>query len=115
MKPSLREVLANSHVAAVAIAVLLFWFMSSMFEVLWPWMERVLKFLITTVAILDIPYLSPTLTVLNRSMLIILSFYLYQAIISLSAAWLLSQWIYGTGPLQALSTYHSQLSGKNNA
>lgn len=114
MKRSLREILADSHVGAVAIAVLVFWFLDGIFEALWPLFARAGNFLITAVAILDIPYFSPTLTVLNRSMLTFVCFYLYGAIMSVSAAWLLSKWLHGTTPLRALATYRTKLRKANH-
>ncbi|HEX6505314.1 MAG TPA: hypothetical protein VF011_18875 [Terriglobales bacterium] len=114
MKRSLREVLADSHVGAVALAVLIFWFLDGIFEALWPLLAHAGNFLITAVAILDIPYFSPTLTLLDRSMLIFLCFYLYSAIISISAAWLLSKWLHSTTPLRALAAYRTKLRRANH-
>ena len=79
MRPSLRRVLADSHVAAVAIAVLLLWSLDAAFSALWPPVSRALEFVFTGIAILDIPYLPRTFTVADWSMLIPTLVYLYQA------------------------------------
>ena len=58
VKFSLRKTLADSHVSAVAIAVLLFWSLDNIFWAVWPAPSRGVGFLFTAVAILDIPYFS---------------------------------------------------------
>lgn len=52
----LRKILADSHVSAIAIAVLLFWALDSAFWALWGPLSRATSFLFKAVAILDIPY-----------------------------------------------------------
>jgi hypothetical protein len=104
MKPCLRETLAQSHVAVAVIAILIFWFITSIFEAFWPWIAHAGQFLFTAVAIFDIPYFSPTST------LIMSGFYVYSAVLSLSTAWLLARWIYAEGPLQVLAIYHERLT-----
>lgn len=112
MKRSLREILADSHVAAIAVAVLLLWFLDGAFRAVWTPGSRVVSFLFTAIAIFDIPYFSPTLTIADRSILIMAFSYLYSAIVSLSAAWLLSRWVYGVGPLRSLTGYRDKLIGR---
>ena len=109
MKPSVRQVLADSHIAAVAIVVLLLWSLDWAFRALWTPVSRAVGFVLTAVAIFDIPYFSPTLTIVDRLMLIGTLAYLYGSIVSLSAAWLLSRWVYGMGPLRVLMGYRSKL------
>jgi hypothetical protein len=113
MKPSLRELLAESHIAAVAIAVLLLWSLDSGFRALWRPLSHVLGFLFTAVAILDMPYFSFGLE--ERVILITTFFYLLAALISLAAAWLLSHSVYGRSPLRSLSTYRAKLTRSKNA
>jgi hypothetical protein len=115
VKLSFRRVLADSHVAAVAIALLLLWSLDAVFSALWPPLFRALQFAFTAIAILDIPYFSRTFTVADWSMLTIGLAYLYSSVVSLSVAWLLSKCIYGTGPLRALARYRSRLVGSKNA
>lgn len=112
MKRSLRDVLAESHVAAVAIAIFLLLAMDAAFQPISPYVSNALVFLSTAVAILDIPYISRGRYVMS---LAVTFSYLYAAIISLTAAWLVSRWVYGVGPLSALGRYHSVLTGRKNA
>ena len=114
MKPSLREILADSHIPAVAIAVLLVWSLDSVFRALWDPVSRAATFLFTAVAILDVPYYSHTLTGADRLALITTFAYLFSAFINLAAAWLLSHWAYGVGPIKSLSKYRISLSGGNH-
>ncbi len=109
MKPSLREVLAVSHIASVTIAVLLVWSLDSAFRALWEPLSRIASFLFTALAIFDIPYFSISLNGSNRFTLITTSSYLLAAVISFASAWLVSRWVYGVGPLRSLGTYRSRL------
>lgn len=115
VKRSICRVLSDSHVAVAAIAMLLLWSLDGAFQAVWPPVSRALDFLFTAVAILDIPYFSPTLTVLDRTTFIVMCAYLYSAVISLSAAWLLSRWIYGMGPLSTLAMYRGRIIGRRRA
>jgi hypothetical protein len=108
MKRSLREILIASHVAATTIAALLLWFMDSIFRGLWPLLGRAVEWLFTAVAIFDIPYFS--FTVVDRSILLISAYYFYAAIVSFSAAWIVSRWVYGVGPLRSLVAYGNKLT-----
>jgi hypothetical protein len=98
----LRQVLADSHVAAVAIALLLLWALDAAFRgILDP------VFLLTGILIRDIPALgSPPV----RLTLITNGYLLNIAIVSIAAAWLLSRWVYGMGPLRSLSVCCSNLA-----
>jgi Zn-dependent protease with chaperone function len=114
VKPSLREILANSHIPAVAIAVLLLWSLNWGFQALWSPLLRVGDFLFTAVAILKISYFSPTLTGADLFMLTTTLLFLFNALISLAAAWLLARWVYGVGPLRSLSKYRTRLARRNH-
>ena len=114
VKRSLREILADSHISAVAIAVLLVWSLDSVFRALWDPVSRAATFLFTAVAILGVPYYSHTLTGADRLALITTFAYLFSAFINLAAAWLLSHWAYGVGPIKSLSKYRISLSGGNH-
>ena len=115
VKQSLRETLADSQVAAVAIALLLLWTLDASFRGLWGPVYEVAVFLFTAIAIWDIPYHSPTPTATDRLMLISTSYFFYSAIASLSAAWLLARWVYGTGPFRSLIVCVDKLRGSRNA
>lgn len=105
MTQSLRQVLSESHIAAVTIAVLLLWSLDGAFRALWGPVSHALGFLVTAIAIFDIPYISPGVKLADRFTLITASAYLYGAIVSFSAAWLLSRWVYGQGPVRSLTRY----------
>lgn len=114
MKPTLHQVLGESHIAGVAILLLIAGSLESVSRALWEPLFRAVNFFITAVAILDIPYFSSTSAFTDQRTLIIASVYLYYALVSLVAAWLLSHWVYGVGPLRSLSKYHALLKGRNN-
>ncbi len=102
MKRSLREVLADSQVAAVAIAVFLLSGFDAAFRGLWEQLYRLGVFLFTAIAIWDVPYHSSTLTIFDRLNLIVTLYLLYSAIFCFAAAWGLSWWVYGHGPFHSL-------------
>jgi hypothetical protein len=114
VKPSLREILAESHVSAVAIAVLLYWSLYWGSIALWSPLARAVNFLFTAVAIFDIPYFSSTFTSADRFELSITLTFLFNAFVCLAAAWLLSHWTYGTGPLRSLSKSGKRLARRNH-
>jgi len=114
MKRSLREILAESHISAAAVAVLLLWSIVLGFQALWGPLLRVASFLFTAVAILDIPYTSPTPTFADRLSLITSALFLFDSLISLAAAWLLSRWVNGVGPLRSLRSYRSKLARREH-
>jgi hypothetical protein len=66
MKTSLRQILADSHVSAVAIAVLLIWLIDSVFEALWGPILNAASFLFTAVAVLGLPYIPPIFSFSQR-------------------------------------------------
>jgi|SRR5271156_449113 len=114
VKSSLRTILADSHVSAVAIAVLLFWSLDSAFWALWGPVSGAVGFLFTAVAILDIPYFSRTLTIADRFALFSTFSSLFNSLVYLTAAGFLSRWVYGMGPLRSLSKYRTKLARSNH-
>ncbi len=113
MKPSLREMLAESQVSAVAIAVLLLWFLDLGFRALWGPLWRIVTFLLTAVAIRDIPYISPYAA--DSTMLFSAFLYSVDAIVSLAAAFVLSHWVYRAGPFRSLANVRAGLRKANHA
>lgn len=106
MRTSLRRVLDDSHVAPIAIALLL---ARSLFEGIHgltpPIANSILGailFLITAVAERELPMISSSLSGSNLLMLSEGLFHLVYAAAYAAAAWLLSRWIYGKGPLHGL-------------
>jgi hypothetical protein len=115
MKRSLRELLAESLVSVVAIAVLLLWFLDLSFRALWGPLWRIATFLGTAVAIRDIPYIPSSLDASDRVMLYSTLLYSLQAIMSLAGAFLLSHWLYGVGPFRSLASWRAGLRKVNHA
>lgn len=114
MKGRLRQVLADSHVAAITIAALLMWTIDATFRALWDPIYALGAFVAAGIAIWDIPYISPRPTVFDRLMLIVTGYLLYSAIVCFLAAWFLSRWIYDMGPLRSLSACRSKLIGRKH-
>lgn len=111
MKPSLREVLATSHIAAVSIALLLIWGIESVFQGLAAPFFWLAGYIWTAIAILGIPYWEWSD---NRMMLFVTFPYLLGALFSLSAAWLLARWVYSDGPFRSLRKCAGSLAGGNH-
>jgi hypothetical protein len=106
---SLRRILAETHVAAVAIAIFLIWSLDSFFQALWWPLFRAVSYLLTAIAILDVPYFS-----FNRSQLLIALLNLSNAFIDFAAAWLLSRWVYREGPFRSLSNFRVRFFRRNH-
>lgn len=109
MKPSLRNVLADSHVAAVAIGVLLVFSLIELVSPLQIPLLRAAGVLFNAIAFFDIPYFSGRITVKDGFMLFTTISSFFYAFVSVVAAWALSRWVYGRGPLRALSRYRAAL------
>lgn len=107
----IRRALAESHVAAVTIAVLILWAANDTFMAVWPFVSRAISFLFRAVAILDIPYFSTVLTAYDRISIVISASYAYSAVLSAIAAALASKWVYGGTPIKVLSLYRSKMLG----
>jgi hypothetical protein len=113
-KPSLREVLEISHVAAVCIGILLLWSIESALRALWDPLWRGLDFIINAVAILGIPYFSRRLTMHEWLEIVPTLADLISALVCLAGAWLLSKWVYKSGPTRSLCVVGSRLIGRNH-
>jgi hypothetical protein len=113
MKPSLRGVLIDSHVAAIAIAVLLVWSLEGGFQALCTLLWPVVTYLLTAVAIFGIPY--HNFTTEDRYVLVTAVSYLLGALSNLAAAWALAYLVYGLGPMRSLAKHYANLSGRNFA
>jgi hypothetical protein len=110
MKLSFRQTLADSFVSAIAIALLLFWSIDWALRALWWPLLCSVEFVATAVAVRDIPFISPKLDVSDRYMLMNTCFFFVNAVIALAAAWILSRWVYGEGPLRSLRSYRERLA-----
>jgi len=107
VKTSLREVLADSHIAAVAIALLLVGALGSAASGIWSVLLPTINFLAYAVATLDIPYLSDAISQAGRVDLALKMLYFFYALMGLCAALILSRWIYGVGPIRCLAQYRT--------
>jgi hypothetical protein len=115
---SLRKVLADSHVAPVAIALLMGWSLVEGIDGLTPpifyAIVGAILFLATAVAEREMPS-NPFR--LNGYDLLIISQYLPHLVNGATyaaAAWLLSQWVYGQGPIRCLRTTWSEIIRRSN-
>jgi small-conductance mechanosensitive channel len=115
VQTSLRKILIDSQVAAVAIAVLIFYSALEAVFALWEPVNQIVSYLITAVAIRDIPSFTATRSYATSSMLPITFVILLLALANLAAAWLLSRWVYGVGPLRSLGNLRNKLLRKKHA
>ena len=115
VRPSLRKTLATSRVGAVAIAVLLFWALYSACQLLWLPLLQIADYIAQSGILEGIIEWPPRHFSFGPSYIPNASFYSIFSVMSIAAAWLLSRWIYGTGPIRVLKTYRSILDRRNNA
>jgi hypothetical protein len=111
VRPTFRGVLADSHIAAVSIAVLLLRGLESGVKALQGPLFRCADFLVNAVAIRGIPYGSGTFTLID---LAIPLGYLTEAMTAFAAAWLVSRWVYGLGPFCSLSKCRARLTRRSD-
>jgi hypothetical protein len=111
---SFRRALGDSHVAAVILALLLAWPIRAMLQVLREPFTRAVMFILTMIAIRDIPYTSPGMNIADRIMIAEFVFVLCQAVLALVTAILVSHWVYGSSPVHVLRMYRAQLLRKTN-
>jgi hypothetical protein len=102
-KPSLRAVLAESHVSDVAIAALLLRSFITGIKVLGPPMTHASVFVCTAIAIRDVPYFTVALNARDRLELVPLLGNLISCLAAAVSAWTLSRWMYSAGPFRSLS------------
>jgi hypothetical protein len=102
-RPSLRTVLAESHISDVAIAVLLFRSLASGIRVLGPPLAHASVFVFTAVAIRDVPYYSLALDIKDRLELVKMFGNLISCLIAAASASAFSRWMYNVGPIRSLS------------
>jgi hypothetical protein len=121
MRGSLRKALIDSHVAAVTIAVLLFSSLSAAFMALWGPVDVALYLLAAeaaekpSLADLNLDYVTSRMLSEALDNLPVTLSLLISALACILAAWLLSRWTFGVGPLRALASYRDKLSRKTHA
>ena len=117
MRTSLRSTLAESHISAITVVVLLLWSSSSLgstFLVLARPTFRIAEYLLTAVAIRDVPFGSP-FAFGDRATLLVGAESLFNAVVRFAAAWMLARWVYGEGPLRSLTRYGTRISRRTDA
>jgi hypothetical protein len=115
VKRSFRDVLADSHVAAVAIGVLLLWSLKSGVQAFERPLFHFVYFLVNVVAIRGIPYGSGSFT--SGEWLEWLHTFtdFLSAVTCFAVCWFVSRWVYGVGPFRSLSTLRMRLARRNDA
>ena len=114
MKPTLREVLADSHIAAVSILLLLVWSLGTAFRAIGPSILSIVDFLITGVAIRDIPYGFGNYTWRYWLSQVPTFTQFLNAVVSLRVAWGLSRWLYKVGPCRSLIECRARLARRKH-
>jgi hypothetical protein len=109
--PSLRKALADTHVSAVAVAVLLLLSFGRLIHALLVPFSRILDLLLMAIAVQGSP--SVSFTVADRLMLAITLAGLFKASAGLAAAWLLARWVHGVGPFRCLITLRAAWPRRN--
>lgn len=109
MKTSLRNTLVESHVAAMTVAMLLLISGTNFVLAFWEPVFRAGTFLATAVAILGVPYIPHSLEPFTRMQLMASALQLAVAVLVFCAAWILSRWAYGVGPLSCLRFYRDRI------
>jgi hypothetical protein len=111
---SLRIALAESHIAAIAIAILLFFFFDFLVRALWEPLPAAIMFLLTAIAVRGMPYVPKRLNLYQEFQLMEPLYFLFEAAVSFFAAWLLSRWIHGVGPFASLKRYRPELTRRTH-
>ena len=121
MQTSFRKVLMDSHTAAIAVAVLLFSSLDTAFLAIWGLALPALHFL-ALAAVRISPFVYMNLDDAIRTVkpeewenLPTQLSVLFQSLTCMLAAWILSRWVYGVGPLRALAIYRKQVWRKRDA
>jgi hypothetical protein len=110
VKPSVRKILADSHIAAVAMAVLLTFALEWALDALWSPFIRVADFVFNSIAILDVSSGSLHFDFTDRATLFVSFFLLCSAATAVASAWILSRWAYGETPLSTLRGYYARIA-----
>lgn len=113
MTHSFRRILAASHTAAVAIAVLLLWSVVSFCGAISEPVTDFSYFVLNVIATRDFSFFGSYFS--DRFMLSGSLLFLGTAGAEILAAWLLSQWVYGEGPFRALAQSWSSVTRRDNA
>jgi ABC-type phosphate/phosphonate transport system permease subunit len=117
MKRTVRQTLAHSHVAAIAIAALLVWSLQLM------WYRLIFSSFGISTALVDLlrNFFSPRYVPLNWKIELKVLYVswigpavgsILNAILYVAVAFLLARWVYGQGPLRSLRKCRETLAGR---
>jgi hypothetical protein len=119
VRPTLREVLADSHIAAVAVAVLLVWSIDWGSKALLNLLVLAFEFSDSLLTIASmwwhggiIPFGSRDMF-FDQTLLVTTMKYLFWTVISVGAAWIMSRCVYGVGPLRTLITSRARVARRD--
>ena len=104
MKPSLRTVLIESHVAIIAIAMLLGQGVMWLFQIVWVPVSQAIGILIDAV---EYPYAHHTFSGILGLQSVYMS--LGEAIPCFVIAWVVSRFVFSAGPFEALIAYRARI------
>jgi hypothetical protein len=109
----IRKAVADSHVAPITAAILLFELIGAAFMVVLPAVSHVLYMAVRNAEMRHNPFFHPPLDTPPDYALLLSQFlaWVFYVCLSLLAAWALCQWTYGTGPLRTLAQLRNRLSG----
>jgi hypothetical protein len=110
VKTSLREVLADSNIAAIAIAMLLVWSLDWTVRGFWSQLGGPIEFIVRMLMMRFIPSFSDVVYLSDRVDLFVTISDFFCALIGVAAAWILSRWVFGAGPIKCLGPSHANSS-----
>lgn len=97
MKPSLRQVVADTHIAAIAIAMLLLWSLVDAFALFVLYIPGVVDYVTTIFIEHRIPF---SFSVHAETAILVQ--YFGSSLADLAAASLLAHWVFRAGPIKSL-------------
>lgn len=114
MQASFRTTLADSHVAAITVAILLFCSLAGFSGALFYLVNHLVLFvrLVLTDRSFDV---SRELAAVDPEMVPRMLSALAGAFAVIFSAWLLSHWAYGVNPLRSLASHRGRLSRRSHA
>jgi hypothetical protein len=120
VRPTLREVLADSHIAAVAVAVLLVWSIDWGSKALLSLLVLAFEISDSVLTIASMWWHDGVISFGSRDMffdqtlLVTAMKYLFWTVISVGAAWIMSRCVYGVGPLRTLITSRARVARRDH-
>jgi hypothetical protein len=115
MNRSLRTVLGESHVAMAAVALLVLWCAENVLTGLAECLRQLWIWGLWIVSVGGFPSFSRAEMALQESRFVGWAGLLLEGLFEFVFAWLVSRWVYGTGPLQILRRLGNSLMEKRNA